>query len=280
MKYKLVCCDIDGTLIDGEGNIPAENKRAIEELEKQGIIFAISTGRMHSAGRMVAKLLGINPYVIGSCGAVVESSVRGDFLLHETFRPEVVDILLNLREKFPECAINYHYTEGMLYTKKEFNYEYDVYHALNVRGGKNGIKEEEMVELIPDPKEQMAHTFRNSYTKIGVWAKDLEQLDEIHEYLDQFEGMEIAVGYPADLEITPGGITKWNGIEAIMQRHGIKPEEVVCIGDSMNDATMIKNAGLGIAMGNSYDEVKEIADVIVDTNVNAGVAQAIYEYVL
>ncbi len=283
MKYKLVCCDLDGTLVDWDGKIPAENKRAIEQLKEEGIIFAICTGRAHNAARLIAKLLEINPYLISVCGGIVESDKEGDFLRYDAFAPSDLKEFLEMGRLYNAGSVNYNYLEGILHTAAHENYEYCMYQDLNAQGRAAGILEENLVEMLVDPTGTMQENFDRPVCKIGIWMNNAEDQKKLYQYalekkMDQ--RYELTSGMAENIEIMPKGVTKWSGIEKIMQRHGIKPEEVVCIGDSMNDADMIIHAGLGVAMDNSSDEVKALADLVTDDNVNAGVAKVIFEHVL
>ena len=76
-------------------------------------------------------------------------------------------------------------------------------------------------------------------------------------------------------EISAKNVDKWNAIEFLKEKMRIEKNEIIAIGDNMNDKTMIENAGLGIAMGESTPVIKEIADVVTDTNCNDGVAKAL-----
>jgi len=80
-------------------------------------------------------------------------------------------------------------------------------------------------------------------------------------------------------EITNQDVHKWTGVQYVMERLGIQANEVMAIGDNINDETMLKNAGLGVAMGNSASYIKEMANVVTDTNNADGVAKAIYQYI-
>ena len=82
------------------------------------------------------------------------------------------------------------------------------------------------------------------------------------------------------LEINYKDVSKGNAIKSLLDKYKIKEEELVCIGDNENDISMIKLAGLGIAMGNAISEVKNIADYITDTNKRDGVAKAIEKFIL
>ena len=78
----------------------------------------------------------------------------------------------------------------------------------------------------------------------------------------------------------PAGTSKGEAVKRLAEILKIRPEEVICMGDSENDLSMIKYAGLGIAMGNAIDLVKENSDYITDTNENSGVGKAIEKFIL
>lgn len=80
-------------------------------------------------------------------------------------------------------------------------------------------------------------------------------------------------------EVTAENTDKWNAIKFLAKELGIENKEVLTIGDNINDKTMIENAGLGIAMGNSNPSIKEVADCVVNDNDSSGVAQAINKFV-
>lgn len=85
---------------------------------------------------------------------------------------------------------------------------------------------------------------------------------------------------PYFLEFTEKGVTKGTSLDQLIQACGIKREEVIAIGDSYNDLSMIEFAGLGVAMGNAPDDIKEIADLVTETNMNDGVAKVVEEFIL
>ena len=81
-------------------------------------------------------------------------------------------------------------------------------------------------------------------------------------------------------EITNKNVNKWTAIEFLLDRCNISAEEVMAIGDNINDKEMVENAGLGIVMGNSNPLMKEIANDVVADNNSDGIAEAIEKYVL
>ena len=83
---------------------------------------------------------------------------------------------------------------------------------------------------------------------------------------------EVAVKYYYT-EITNRNVDKWTAVEYLIKKLNIKKEEVIAIGDNINDEIMIRNAGLGVAMGQSNPKIKEIADVVTKDNNSNGVAE-------
>ena len=86
--------------------------------------------------------------------------------------------------------------------------------------------------------------------------------------------------YSSYTEITNKNVNKWTAIEYLLEIENIKPEEVVAIGDNVNDKEMIQNSGLGVVMGNSSEQMKEMADVVVSDNNSDGIAEVVEKYIL
>ena len=82
------------------------------------------------------------------------------------------------------------------------------------------------------------------------------------------------------LELVPLGIDKAKSIDVLLEKLGLTSKQCIACGDAYNDITMIQYAGLGVAMGNAVDEVKEAADIITDTNDQDGVAKVVEEYMI
>ena len=76
------------------------------------------------------------------------------------------------------------------------------------------------------------------------------------------------------------GTTKGNAVQMLAKKLNIKKEEIMCIGDSGNDLSMLNEAGLAVVMGNAEDDIKKYADFITDSNENSGVAMVINKFIL
>jgi hydroxymethylpyrimidine pyrophosphatase-like HAD family hydrolase len=74
-------------------------------------------------------------------------------------------------------------------------------------------------------------------------------------------------------------VNKWQGILHVAGHHGIRPEEIIAIGDDVNDVPMLRNAGLGVAMGNARPEIQAVAKRVIGTNADEGLAKFLEELV-
>ncbi|MDU5414364.1 MAG: HAD-IIB family hydrolase, partial [Clostridium perfringens] len=108
----------------------------------------------------------------------------------------------------------------------------------------------------------------------------LNDLFKAKEELKKYEDLEVVSSSPSNFEVMNKGTSKGRAVKVLADILNINREEIMCLGDSENDLSMIEFAGLGVAMGNAEEFLKEKADYITDTNENDGVAKAIEKFVL
>ena len=118
-------------------------------------------------------------------------------------------------------------------------------------------------------------------TKIAAFDEGDKLVDFSKQIANQVEDMEISSSFNfLNLEISPRGVTKASALLKLTDKLGIPITHSAAIGDNFNDSHMLSIAGLGIAMGNAPEEVKQAADQVTGTNNEAGVANAIRRYLL
>lgn len=93
-------------------------------------------------------------------------------------------------------------------------------------------------------------------------------------------GLQMTNSSPVNIEINPAGVSKASGVAEVCKLLGIEMSEVVAVGDSLNDLAVIEAVGLGVAMGNAQEQVKEAADLIVASNNEDGIVEVIREHIL
>jgi Cof subfamily protein (haloacid dehalogenase superfamily) len=259
LSIKLIACDMDGTLLNGERKISAANAKAIGNALKAGIKVTIATGRMFASVQNYATELGLDIPLVVYNGALVKDAMSGKEI---GAWPVPVDVANKVTVFCRDRNIYVHaYIDDVLWVREDS--EFARYYA-DFAGVKFEVHGEELFNLPKAPHKLLVMTDDGRCEKVqGELEKAFK--DSIHVTSSQKNFLEI---------IDPD-TSKWNAIRCIGEKWGIKQEEIMCIGDSNNDAEMVANAGIGVAMGNANDRIKKIAKIITGTNDNDGVAMII-----
>ncbi|MBU5315980.1 Cof-type HAD-IIB family hydrolase [Clostridium bornimense] len=278
MNYKLICIDMDGTLLDNSAkNIPNENLEAIKSATEKGVKVAITTGRLFTSARYFSDLIGVKTPVIASNGAYIREKdsdkVIAEFLLGEENIKAILDVV---KEYDIRVFFN---TVDTVITDKDI-LQGNAYMEMN----KDLPKEMQVKFLINEDLKSTSLRYKDEILKcICINENNVYNTKEIEELkmkLKEIDSIEVVSSNHNNFEIMNKGVSKGKAVETLAKEYGIPKDEVIAIGDGENDLSMIKYAGLGVAMGNSSDFIKEQADYVTDTNVNAGVGKVIKKFVL
>jgi Cof subfamily protein (haloacid dehalogenase superfamily) len=266
MTIRLVASDLDDTLLRGDLTVSERVIEAIHKARQRGVHFTFATGRMPASTRPYVKQIGIEVPIITYNGAMIQEAVSGDIIFRnvipiETAR-EVVDWLLN-----QEIHLHvYRRDEVFVQKMNDWSREY-------ARATRVPVEEANLAELL-----KREHEGVEKVLLFGSY-EELEARGE--EILERFQGkIRITRSKSHFLEIIHPEVNKGAALKALAERLDIKQEEVMAIGDNLNDIEMIRYAGLGVAIGNARKEVKEAANIVTGSNQEDGVAQAIEQYVL
>jgi len=271
--YKLIACDVDGTLIDSNFESTKADRDAILRAQEKGIIFSLCSGRSYYSLRAIAEELGVwakNNYIIGFNGGVIY-----DFENKCVLKQENLDKQAGIRavEIFKAVPRN---VEIVIYADAEnVLYEKDAEYAPTYQQTSK-CKWESTDTLLETVKSL------DSIAKI-IFLGENSDLEQFNQELAGNLGDETYSVFTAEymLEITPVASTKANGVKWLCQRFGIDMSEVICIGDNYNDISMITEAGLGVAVANAVDAAKEIADYVTENDCkNGAVAEVISKFIL
>lgn len=275
MKYKLICIDMDGTLLDNSAkNIPNENLEAIKLATEKGVKVAITTGRLFTSAKYFSDLIGVKTPVIASNGAYIREKdsdkVIAKFLLGEDNINAILDIV-----KDYDIRIFFNTVDTVITNKDVM--PGNAYMEMN-----KDLPEEMRVKfLIDSDLKNTAVRNKNEILKcICINENNLRNIEEIKMRLKKIDTIEVVSSNHNNFEIMNKGVSKGKAVETLAKEYGILKDEVIAIGDGENDLSMISYAGLGVAMGNSSDYIKEHADYVTDTNVNGGVGKVIKKFVL
>lgn len=272
---KLIAFDIDGTLLDNNSKVTDESREALKKLDDAGIKVVLASGRVFPSIKYNQKSLGIPGPIVATNGSLI--SLDGSEIYKSYYIED--DLLKKLYEFCLEYKMDFHFYDEDNYYTNRLNLDRIKHLKIDNDFGMNYqvdliIKNDPVSYLINQGKK--AIKFQIS----GIDEKEISK-EKIIDLLDKDFGEDLYITASGDslLEIGNKNATKWTSIEEICDKLGIYTNEVAAIGDAYNDIPMVKGAGLGFAMGNAKDKLKEVADVIVADNESGGALEAV-NYVL
>jgi Cof subfamily protein (haloacid dehalogenase superfamily) len=273
MDYKLICIDMDGTLLNDKKIISEENINAIRLAYEKGVRIAVCTGRIFTSADFFSELLGVKSPVIASNGAFIMEKDRGDVVYKATLGVEKCKKLLAMFRKHD--IYPHYYTGDTVFTEK-LVYSSSFYQEVNKTLPKN---KQVKIVLVKDWDEVFRTYEKEIFKGVGV-DEDLEKVKKAKAYLRGMEEFEVVSSRFDNFEAMNKGVSKGNAVKVLSDFYGITREQIICIGDSENDLSMIEFAGLGVAMGNADEDVKAAAQYITESNNCDGVARVIEKFVL
>ncbi len=256
MDYKLIGCDLDGTLFDSRSRFSDENKRAIDELCALGVYFVPTSGRtLFDIPEPVRNHPSVR-YIIHSSGAVVYDKQTGErisFCMPKELSQWVLGMLLSLETHISVRRLGYTYIDIEKSSEESFSY-YNVWktHADLLR---------EYAKPVADFKDRVLSY--DSVEMISVFFKKDEEFLRAQEMLCKDERLNVVSVSQGNLEIIYNEADKGRALYTLANKLGITREQTIAVGDSENDITMIKSAGLGLAMANAKETVKAFADEVI-----------------
>jgi len=271
MSVRLIAVDMDGTLLTTDQRITENTQKAIRRAKDKGIEFILGTGRSTSECQMFYPQLDLN-YSIFANGAYVENIKTGEELFRKALSLEdakkIYDIYdqyetvmfiqadhwVHARENFPSYCMKFpEYREGQAPIDLPYIYERDMRSFLENR--------------IADIE------------KFHVSFMSHEAAAEAYDRLSVMPYKVVWCG-PYVVEVTNPDADKGESLRLLAEKLGVRREEVMAMGDSDNDSSMVEYAGISIAMGNASECLKSKATYVVPSNNEEGVAYAIERYAL
>ena len=267
-NIKLIALDLDGTTLTREG-LSRRTKETLEEAIRRGIEVVIATGRAYtSLPESIHKIEGLKR-IITSNGAHITDCKTGEFFYSNYLNPESVRLVHGILSERPEFPMEV-FTKGVAYIDSS------IYEDLEKNG--STFMSTKYILRTRRPVEKI-------YDFLLAHEDSIENLNIHFEFpLDRLEMLEVLRSLPAvtitsseknNLEVGGETTSKANALVELCKELDIGMEHVMAFGDSPNDIHMITEAGIGVAMGNGEDCVKESADLITLGNNDEGVAYAI-----
>jgi Cof subfamily protein (haloacid dehalogenase superfamily) len=266
--YKLLAIDMDGTLLNSNRTISKGNKEAIKKAIEKGVRVVITSGRglkgLDSFLNEV-NLRGENQYLIANNGGTIYRTNDFECISYKGLDGRDLVKAHALSKEFGLNMIAYTHKGAIAAEESEFTRfetEY-VGYAVKILDFDSDIKDDdEITKILFSQTEELL-------------AEKMLQIPK--EFYSEYN---VVKTMPIVLEVMNKDCNKGYGVKVLADKLGIKKEEIICIGDQANDIEMITYAGLGIAMGNAIEELKDIAQYITSDNDNDGVAKAIEKFIL
>ncbi|MFT4189686.1 MAG: HAD family hydrolase [Aeromicrobium sp.] len=256
-RPKLVALDVDGTLVDGANQMSPAVRDAVRGLRDAGVEVVIATGRSVPGVLDVADRLGFeHGEAIGSNGSLVFGYRPLEVLRQVTFDASAA--VREIAARMPEVRIAVEEVGVGYRVNREFP------------GGELGgaIRVQSVEELIAEP-----------VTRVIVRSPEHSN-DEFHAMVAELglSDTNYYIGYTAWLDIAPVGISKASGLDYLCRERGVRPADVLAIGDGSNDVEMLQWAGLGVAMGQAVPQLIEVADEVTGSVDEDGAAVVLRRY--
>jgi len=263
---KVICCDIDGTLVKDDKTLSDNNiywiKKAVQE---KSVKFTLVSGRMYNGVKPFYKTLGIaGPVSCYNGGTLYDDNgnIVEDHRMSHDLAMEVVKI-----QRLSGVGM-------ILFNDKNWYLEdYDDF----IYPWKKKIYQS---ECIIGKFEELLSRFDTN--KIVFMSPCESNIDTIYSLVGEaglYDGKLTPYRLANCLELSPCGITKGLAIDALSRHFNVPYSQIMAIGDDNNDIEMLQKAGVSVAMENSVPKAKEVAHYITDTNNNDGVAKAIQHFV-
>lgn len=241
-NYRLIALDLDDTLLNKNKQVTEESKRWISKAVETGIEVVFATGRGMERVEDIRQTLNLSTSMVLLNGADVWAA--------------------------PGKPLERHYIG-----KENIEKLYAMATELGVKfWGYSG-------EAITRGRDWTDEMLKRDWLKFGMRHPDDAVMNTVREKLELNPTLEVTRSARTNIEISKKGISKETGIRKICEMKDIPMDQVMAIGDNLNDLRLIQAAGLGVAMGNADARLKNVADDVTDTNERDGVAKAIQKHI-
>ena len=271
--YKLIAIDLDGTLLNSYGEINQTSKRILKELNQKNIKVIIASGRTIDSIKAISSEISSDKYIIAGNGAIIYDIQKND-VIYEKYIPK--SKALNIIKICEDNSITYSVYTNKTIIADSLKYNILYYYKQNL---KKEPSKKTSITIVPNIYDYVKNTDDEKIMKIFICDKHQSIFNSIIKKFSKIEDIEILdVSHMSRkiisngtedvtleyfyTEITEKNVDKWYALEYLIDKLNINKNEVIAIGDNVNDLKMIQNSELGIAMKGSFPKVTEVANYI------------------
>lgn len=267
MKEKVLVLDIDGTLTNSQKEISEETKRGIQETLKRGHKVILASGRPTPGMRRYEEELELEKYggyLLSFNGGRIVECRTGEVVYQRTLPLSIIPGLYQFAKNHGCGLVTY------LGDKVISAFEPDEYILLEAR--LNGME----VKVVENFKDYVDFEINKCLMTAPAREAEVFEKELAVKYGDY---LSVYRSEPFFIEIMPKNVDKATSLDHMLETIGLKREDTICCGDGFNDISMIRYAGVGVAMGNAQPSVKEAADYITATNDEDGLVQVMEKFI-
>lgn len=260
---RLIALDLDNTLLEKDLTIAGKTLSLLQDCAAKGIEIVIATGRLFYSAEKYAKQIGPHTKILCYNGCLV-TEADGTPLFKSELTPEIMRKVARFAKK--RGLYSQFYKDHKILVEKVTDgttIDPDLANTTAIEVG-----DFENYEFTPSPKAMIVAKPED----VPMYQTELKAELDDETYIAQSQ--------PYLIEIMPDNVNKAHSLEILCNKLGISKDEVMACGDNTNDAEMVIWAGLGIAMANAVDSLKEVAEYVCSEKRSYGVAEAIEKFCL
>ena len=274
---QMVALDLDGTVLSPTGHVTPRMRAAIQTLIERGVHVVIATGRSWWESRTVIAQANVAGPGVFAGGAIVNDMTDGRSLFHSRMNQATArDICRVVRDAGLAAMV----LQDRSHAEVEWLIaaELEMPHTMPQWLAHHGSSYQRVADLLKHAHEWTVRistiASRDKHAQMAEhFAEQLGDRVYLHEIIVPVSGVSV-------MEIFDAGVNKWTGIAAVARRLNVDEDAIVAVGDDMNDLHMLRGAAVGVAMGNARAEVKAVADQVIGTNAEDGLAAYLEQLVI
>ncbi|MFZ1873329.1 MAG: pyridoxal phosphatase [Chania sp.] len=272
MSYRVIALDLDGTLLDNQKRILPQSLAALAEARAAGIQVVIVTGRHHVAIHPFYQALQIDTPAICCNGTYLYNFQQKKVLAADPLAKDQAKLVLQMLKQS-----NIH---GLMYVDDAMLYQETSGHVTRSLAWAETLPQAQRPTLLQVDSLVQAADNAQAIWKFATSHSDIPALRNFADTVEKELGLACEWSWHDQVDIAKGGNSKGNRLQQWVESQGFTMDQVVAFGDNYNDLSMLAAAGLGVAMGNADDAIKQRADLVIADHLQPGIAEVIRTRVL
>ncbi|MDU5452681.1 MAG: pyridoxal phosphatase [Pseudescherichia vulneris] len=270
MNYQVLALDLDGTLLTPEKKILPASIAALKNAREAGAKVVIVTGRHYVAIHPFYQALGLDTPAICCNGALLYDYQGNRVLASDPLQSEQANQLIDLLDSY-----NVH---ALMYADDAMIYQEATGHIIRTENWGRSLPESQCPVFRKVSSLRKAAHEVDSIWKFALTDTDIVKLQSFTEIVERELGITCEWSWHDQVDVAQTGNSKGKRLAQWVESQGLSMSQVIAFGDNYNDLSMLESAGLGVAMGNAADKIKESADLVIGNNTESGIADVVNKY--